>query len=229
MVIKLTGITFGYSGQAPVLENLDLTLNAGERLGLVGQNGGGKTTLLHIIMGLLKAGSGQIEIFGRPIKTQKDFCEARTKIGFLFQDADDQLFCPSVIEDVAFGPLNLGISRADAIAVARYALASLGLTNLEGRATHRLSGGEKRLVCLAAVLAMSPKVLLLDEPTSGLDENAENRLVEILPKLNLSYIIVSHSKEFLAATTGSVVCLSGGKILPVTGHSQGVGHKARLP
>lgn len=212
-LINLKNITFSYPGADPVLENLDLKFSCGEKMGLVAPNGSGKTTLLHIIMGLLKPESGQMEIFGQPVSDEKDFFEVRRRIGLLFQDSDDQLFSPTVLEDVTFGPLNLGKTTADAIDIARRTLAYLGLTDFEDRVTFKLSGGEKRLVSLATVLAMEPEVLLLDEPINGLDTKTQKIITDILSKLELSYIIISHDIDFLADTTNDLYTLQEGRIL----------------
>ena len=212
-IINLKGITFSYPGAAPVLDNLDLQFHPGERLGLVAPNGSGKTTLLHIIMGLLKPQSGQMEIFGKQISEEKDFLEIRRRIGLLFQDSDDQLFSPTVLEDVAFGPLNLGKPKAEAIDIARNTLAYLGLEGFEARITFKLSGGEKRLVSLATVLAMQPEILLLDEPINGLDTKTREKLTRILADLDLSYIIISHDLDFLASTTNAIYTMQNGRIL----------------
>ncbi|WP_035254503.1 energy-coupling factor ABC transporter ATP-binding protein [Desulfatiglans anilini] len=211
-LIRLDGISFAYPGRATVLDHADLTLREGERIGLMGPNGAGKTTLFHLIMGLLKPDSGRIEIFGREVREEKDFESVRRQIGFLFQDADDQLFHPTVLEDVAFGPLNLGKSREEAQLIALKTLEKLGLEHFEGRITHRLSGGEKRLVALATVLAMEPKVLLLDEPTAGLDERTKERLTQLLKGLDLTYIIISHELDFLMETTTAVYAMADGRI-----------------
>ncbi|MFZ0612481.1 MAG: ABC transporter ATP-binding protein [Desulfobacterales bacterium] len=211
-IIKLEGITFHYPGAAPVLKDLDFTLYARDRIGLIAPNGSGKTTLFHIIMGLLKPDAGRIEIFGRPAAVEADFAAARRRIGLLFQDADDQLFSPTVLEDVAFGPLNLGKSKAEAIAISRKTLSFLGLEGFEDRITIRLSGGEKRLVALATVLAMEPCALLLDEPSAGLDEATKNRLVDILKSLDISYVIVSHEFDFLSEITDRIYTLQNGRV-----------------
>ena len=212
LIIDLHDVSFSYPGRVPILDQLNLSFYQGDRMGLMGPNGSGKTTLFHVIMGLLKPSSGSMEVFGRPVQEEKDFGEVRQKIGLLFQDADDQLFSPTVLEDVAFGPLNLGKSQDEAKAIARRTLESLGLTGFEERITHKLSGGEKRLVSLATVLAMEPDVLLLDEPTTGLDETTEGRLVEILRRLDLSFIVVSHNMDFLMKTTEFISYMARGKI-----------------
>jgi len=213
LIIHLQGICFNYPGSPKVLDSLDLKLYRGNRIGLMGPNGSGKTTLFHIIMGLLKPSSGSIEIFNRPVKTEKDFIRVREKIGLLFQDADDQLFSPTVLEDVAFGPLNMGKSRDEAMDIARNTLNFLGLTGFEDRITYKLSGGEKKLVSLATVLAMEPEVLLFDEPTSGLDDRTKATLKDVLAGLDLSYIIISHEIDFLAKIANSIYSMNNGKML----------------
>ena len=131
----------------------------------------------------------------------------------LFQDADDQLFSPTVLEDVAFGPLNLGKSKDEAVEIARSILDFLGLDGFEDRITFKLSGGEKRLVSLAVVLAMAPDILLLDEPINGLDTKTKERLTEILLHLDLSYLLISHDMDFLSETTDAVYTMQNGKIM----------------
>ncbi len=211
-IINLEGITFGYPGQKIVLDNLNLKLHKGDRVGLLGSNGSGKTTLLHIIMGLLKPLSGKIEVFGEALTKKKDFRNIYHKIGFLFQDADDQLFCPTVLEDVAFGPLNLNKKKDEAIMIARKTLDYLGLSGFENRITHKLSGGEKKLVSLATVLAMGPETLLLDEPSSGLDDGTKKKLAGILKDLNIPYILISHEKDFMADLTNKIYIINNGKL-----------------
>jgi cobalt/nickel transport system ATP-binding protein len=143
LTIHLKNITFSYPGCDPVLEKLNLQFKKGSKIGLMGPNGSGKTTLFHIIMGLLKPSAGKIEIFNTPVETENDFRKVREKIGLLFQDADDQLFSPTVLEDVAFGPLNLGKTKSDAMDIAKNTLDFLGLNGFEERITYKLSGGEQ--------------------------------------------------------------------------------------
>ena len=200
-LIYIQDLTFAYPGASqPVLQDFNFELLPGQHLGLVGPNGSGKTTLLSLIMGLLRPQAGRIVIFGQEVKKEKDFIEVRQKVGLLFQNADDQLFCPTVLEDVAFGPLNQGKSPAEAVAISRETMAHLGLAGCEDRVTYKLSGGEKRLVSLATVLAMQPQILLLDEPTTGLDEPTKHRLIHILQDLTIPFIIVSHENDFLHHT-----------------------------
>ena len=213
ILINLEGISFKYPGGRQILDQLDFQLHMGERIGLIAPNGSGKSTLLHIIMGLLKPLSGRMEIFGRPVKEDSDFADVRRRIGLLFQDADDQLFSPTVLEDVAFGPLNLGKSKTDAIKIACQTLNFLGLDGFEDRITFKLSGGEKRLVSLATVLAMEPEILLLDEPMNGLDIKTKAKLTEILRDIDLSYILISHDFDLLSETAGAIHTMQEGKIL----------------
>lgn len=197
-LIELTDLSFAYPGLDPVLDGASMRLMAGERLSLVGPNGAGKSTLLKIIMGLLDPTGGTVTAFGKPCVVEADFHDMRRRVGLVFQDADDQLFCPTVAEDVAFGPLNLGKSKHEALAIVDRVLTRLGLTHLRDRVTHKLSGGEKRLVTLATVLAMEPEVLILDEPTNALDPSNYARLVEILKGLDQAILLVSHDPEFRA-------------------------------
>jgi len=213
LIINLTDISFSYPGEPEVLDKLNLQFSRNEKTGLMGPNGSGKTTLFHIIMGLLKPLSGNIEIFGKPAKEEKDFIDVRKRIGLLFQDADDQLFSPTVLEDVAFGPLNLGKSKDEAIDIARKTLEFLDLAGFEDRITYKLSGGEKRLVSLATVLAMEPEILLLDEPTTGLDEKTKTKIKKTLRELDLSYILISHEFDLLSEITDSIYTMAKGKIL----------------
>lgn len=216
-LIRLTGVSAGYPGR-PVLRRVDLTLGPGERLALLGANGAGKSTLLHVIVGLVPADGGTIEAFGRICRTERDYRPVRARAGLVFQDPDDQLFCPTVLEDVAFGPLNLGQSPAEARATAWETLRALGLEALADRVTHRLSGGEKRLVSIACVLAMRPEVLLLDEPTAGLDEAAYDRLCAILDGLDQAMIIVAHDARFVARLARRAILIRDGESHPGTLH-----------
>jgi cobalt/nickel transport system ATP-binding protein len=213
LLINLEKVSFSYPGGPPVLDALDFKFYQDCRLGLIAPNGSGKTTLFHIIMGLLKPLAGRLEIFGKCVKADRDFYEVRRRIGLLFQDPDDQLFSPTVLEDVAFGPLNLGKSKDEAVDIARRTLNFLGLDGFEERITFKLSGGEKRLVSLATVLAMEPEILLLDEPINGLDIKTRAKLIEALTGLDLSYIIVSHDFDFLTETVDAIYTMADGKIL----------------
>jgi cobalt/nickel transport system ATP-binding protein len=211
-LISLHDVSFCYPKGEDVLRGADLTVRVGERIGLVGPIGSGKTTLLHLIVGLLKPDAGAVEVLGHERKEEKDFWEVRERVGLLFQDPDDQLFSPTVREDIAFGPLNQGRSREETDTVVRETLATLNLDGFEDRITHHLSGGEKRLVSIATVLAMKPDVLLLDEPVNGLDEPSAQRVRELLLALPQAMVIVSHDREFLDSVTTRCVELRNGRV-----------------
>jgi cobalt/nickel transport system ATP-binding protein len=213
-LIRLSGVRFAYDGGAgrAVLNGLDLAISAGERLSLLGANGCGKTTLLHVLVGLIRPQAGEIVAFGRPRRCEADFYEVRQHAGLLFQDPEDQLFCPTVIEDVAFGPINLGLTHEDALQAARTTLACLGLAGYEDRITYKLSGGEKRMVSLAAVLAMKPQVLLLDEPSANLDARARHRLIDALARRHEAMLLVTHDMDMVRQLTPRAAILADGKL-----------------
>ena len=215
--IQFRDVVFSYGPDRPVLTECSFRLEPGQRLALAGATGSGKTTLLHLIVGLLRPERGAIEVFGKPRVAEADFHEVRRRVGLVFQNSDDQLFCPTVVEDVAFGPLNLGRPREEVRQTVARTLASLGLAGYEQRITYRLSGGEKRLVALATVLAMGPDVLLLDEPASGLDEEAVARLIAVLQALPHAMIVVAHDRSFWEAVTDSAMQLRNGRIEMVKG------------
>jgi cobalt/nickel transport system ATP-binding protein len=222
-LFQLDGVSFAYPGH-PVLESVSFSLHAGERVALVGDNGSGKTSLLQLMVGLCRPRSGRILAYGEERDNDRTFHEVRLRTGFLFQDADDQLFCPTVLEDVAFGPLNQGHSREEALAIARATLTELGLDGLDHRVTHKLSGGEKRLVSLATVLAMRPDVLLLDEPTNGLDEATELRLVDHLQGLPQAMIVVSHDRRFVEKLARRALLLRDRKLHEAVLHTHPHSH-----
>jgi len=214
-LLELDNVSFAYPGHAPVLNEASLSLAPGERVSITGPNGVGKSTLLRIIVGLLFPDRGQVKLDGKICTTERDFTEMRRRVGMVFQDADDQLFCPTVAEDIAFGPLNLGKTRDDVLDIVNDVLTRLNLMHLRDRVTHKLSGGEKRLVTLATVLAMDPDVLLLDEPTNALDVENEARLVEILNGLPQAIILVTHNPQFRDKVAPKGYGLVAGQLQPV--------------
>jgi cobalt/nickel transport system ATP-binding protein len=222
-LFELDGVAFGFRGH-PVLESVSLILRAGERVALVGANGAGKSTLLQLMVGLYRPQAGRIVAFGRQRDDERAFREVRLRTGLLFQDPEDQLFCPTVQEDVAFGPLNQGCSREQALEIADATLATLGLGGLGRRITHKLSGGEKRLVSLASVLAMRPQVLLLDEPTNGLDEAAERRLLEHLEILPQAMLFISHDRRCVERLARRALLLRDGRLHEAVLHSHPHSH-----
>jgi len=214
-VIVLKNISFSYPNGLRVFEDLNFRLRKGDRIGIVGPNGSGKTTLLHLVVGLIKPNAGEIVVFGKPRKEEKDFREVRKRVGLLFQDPEDQLFCPTVAEDVAFGPLNLRIPKEEVHRIVRRTLEEVGLAGFEDRVTYNLSGGEKKLVSLATLFAMNPEVLLLDEPTAGLDEEATEKIEGILREKVETYIIVSHLRDVLEETTDRIFKMEEGRLVQV--------------
>ncbi len=197
VLIELKGICFSYEDGPPLFDGLALAIESGETMIVNGPNGSGKSTLLQIIVGLLIPSAGEVRLFGQTCRREASFREARRRVGFLFQDSDDQLFCPTVLEDIAFGPLNYGHGRKASKELAMRALEMVGLPDFAGRITHKLSGGEKRLVALATVLALEPEVLLLDEPTNGLDPENETRILDLLKNLPQAKVLVSHDPILL--------------------------------
>ena len=190
-LLRMQGIAVARSNR-PVLRNATLTLHECERLAVRGGIGAGKSTLLLAALGLLEHQSGSVELLGQTCRVENDFAPLRGKVGLLFQDPDDQLIGPTVLEDVEFGPLNLGWDARRAHHAADDALDQVGLLHLSERPIHELSGGEKRLVALAGLLAMKPSVLLLDEPTVSLDLETTERILEILLASKLSMLMATH-------------------------------------
>lgn len=211
--LRISGLGFGYPPHATwVLDGLDLDVDAGERVALLGPNGSGKTTLVHHLNGLLEAQSGTITIGGLTVEPGH-LAEIRRRVGLVFQDPDDQLFMPTVRDDVAFGPANLGLSGSERDRVVADALEAVGAAGLADRTPHHLSGGEKRRAALATVLAMEPHLLVLDEPTSGLDPVGRRELAELLSGLPQTQLIVTHDLPFALATCGRSVILDDGRIV----------------
>lgn len=212
-LIRVRDLGFRHVPERPLLKSVSFDLHEGERVGLAGGNGCGKSSLLHLLIGLLPRDAGMLELCGQPCHAEQDFRPLRGRVGLMFQDADDQLFCPTVQEDVAFGPLNQGMAHAAVRRVVGDVLARLQIPHLAERPVHHLSGGEKRMVALAGVLAMSPQVLLLDEPTSGLDEDAQVRVTDVLLTLPQAMLVVSHDRDFLTRLSTRVLTLADGRIV----------------
>lgn len=212
-LLELRNISYSLPGKnSRLLETVNFRIST-ERIGLIGANGCGKTTLFQIIMGLLKSSEGEVLLEGKTMTDEKDFRMLRSKLGFLFQDSDDQLFSPTVLEDVAFGPLNHGATPDEARTLSIRTLEQLGLKGFEDRITHRLSGGEKKLVALATILSMQPKLLLLDEPSNNLDPATRERLINILRGLDQAHIIISHDLDFLASTCSRLYTIQDRKLI----------------
>jgi cobalt/nickel transport system ATP-binding protein len=210
--LTVSGLSHAYPDGTLALDGVAFSLPPGGRLALVGPNGSGKTTLLLHLNGLLLPSAGEVRIFGTALGP-KTVRKARASVGLLFQDPDDQLFMPSLLEDAAFGPLNQGLAPAEAAARAADAIRSVGRAGKEARAPQALSGGEKRLAALAGLLAMRPGILALDEPTSGLDPRARRRLEEALRPLPQAILVASHDLEFCLRVCATAVVLDGGRVV----------------
>ena len=210
-LLELNELRFAYAGGDWILDGASLELSSGDRLMLSGAIGSGKSTLLSLIVGLQRPASGQVTAFGQLCGTEADFERLRQKVGLVFQEPDDMLFSPTVADDVAFGPLNLGMTAAQIQAVVADTLEALQISHLRDRSCLQLSGGEKRLVSLAAVLAMRPEILLLDEPSNGLDEREISNLAKLLAELAQPMIIVSHDARLRELATRAAR-LADGKI-----------------
>ncbi|RCJ39685.1 cobalt ABC transporter [Nostoc minutum NIES-26] len=211
-VVEVQNLVYAYSNQEPVLRDISFTLKAGDRVALMGATGSGKSTLLDNLIGLKQPRSGKIWIHGIPVEP-KTLPQVRRYIGFGFQDPNDQLFMPTILEDITFGPRNYGVPPAVAIDRARQLLADFGLEAYANRSAHELSGGQRRLACLAAILALEPAILILDEPTNGLDPAWRRYLAQVLLKLPVQVMLIaSHELQWLGKVTQRALVLSGGCI-----------------
>lgn len=210
-LIRVSRLSYRYDNGTAALNGVDFTLYPGETVALFGPNGSGKTTFLLHLVGLLE-GEGDIEVCGLPL-VKKNFGLIRQKVGILFQDSDDQLFMPTVFDDVAFGALNLGLDREQVEERVRRCLRLVDMEAAALRAPYHLSAGEKHRVALAGVLAMEPEILVLDEPVTFLDPPGRAGLIEILHKLPQAKIIVSHDIELARELAARAVFFSQGKIV----------------
>lgn len=210
-LLSLRGVVAHRSSRG-VLDGVELTLQRGERVVIRGGIGAGKTTLLLTALGLLPIESGEVELKGHVCRDDADFVPFRGPVGLLFQDPDDQLIGPTVLEDIEFGALNLGWSARQAHKAADEVLERLSLEALAERPIHELSGGEKRLVALAGLLIMQPELLLLDEPTVSLDEDTASHILRILRESGLSMLIATHDPRCIEALATRSVWLKNGKI-----------------
>jgi cobalt/nickel transport system ATP-binding protein len=210
--LSVRELRFSYPGGGEVLCGLDLSVEQGERVAVLGPNGAGKTTLMLHLIGILNAGSGQIEVAGTRLE-DGTVREIRRRVGLVFQDPDDQLFMPTVAQDVAFGPANFGVGGEELAARVRRALDQVGAGHLASSAPHHLSGGERRRVSLATVLAMEPEILVLDEPTSGLDPAGRRELAGVLASLDVTMIMVTHDLPFALELCPRSVVVNGGRVV----------------
>ncbi|WP_193199314.1 energy-coupling factor ABC transporter ATP-binding protein [Nostoc sp. MG11] len=211
-VVEVQNLGYAYSQQEPVLQEISFTLNRGDRVALMGATGSGKSTLLENLIGLKQPRTGKIWINGIPVEPTT-LPQVRRQIGFSFQDANDQLFMPTILEDVTFGPRNYGVPPAVATDRARQLLADFGLEAYANRSAHELSGGQRRLAALAAILSLEPTILILDEPTNGLDPSWRRHLAQVLLKLPVQVMLIaSHDLNWLGRVTQRALVLSAGHI-----------------
>jgi cobalt/nickel transport system ATP-binding protein len=211
-VIRARNLRFRYPNGVVGLSGLDLDVAHGERIAVLGPNGAGKTTLMLHLNGLL-TGDGALEVAGVRVGDGADLRLLRARVGLVFQDPDDQLFMPTVREDVAFGPLNLGLPRAEVLARVDEALAAVRMEHVADRAPHQLSLGQRRRVAIATVLAMRPQVLVLDEPSANLDPRSRRELLEVLDEIAGTMVVVTHDLPFAAALCERALLLSGGRFV----------------
>ncbi len=207
-VLDCDALCVGWPGHAPVLRDLSFRIAPGEHVGLVGPNGSGKTSLFHTIAGVLPAQGGAVQVRGRAVVPG----QFRPETALVFQQAEDQLFCPTLIEDVAFGPRNLGLPDIEIRARVQAALDLCGLTGLEDRPVHHLSGGEKRRACIAGALVMQPELMLLDEPSAALDMRQRRRLIALLQSMDQALLIASHDLELVLELCPRVIVIDQGRI-----------------
>jgi cobalt/nickel transport system ATP-binding protein len=211
-VLELRGLAFAYPDGHQALYGVDLHVHAGERVALLGPNGAGKTTLVLHLNGILSAGAGAVAVSGLPV-TKENLQEVRRRVGVVFQDPDDQLFMPTVRDDVAFGPANLGLRGAALEARGRDALDKVGMADFADRPPHHLSFGQRRRVAVATVLAMEPEILVLDEPSSNLDPASRRELADILRDLDVTVLMVTHDLPYAFELCPRSVVLSGGVVV----------------
>ncbi|MEG5039579.1 MULTISPECIES: ABC transporter ATP-binding protein [unclassified Microcoleus] len=210
--IEVQDLVFGYREQKPVLRGISFTLHPGERVALLGLTGAGKSTLLENLIGLKMPQSGEIRVQGKKLE-EATLSQARRQIGFCFQDANDQLFMPTILEDVTFGPRNYGVPPGVARDRALALLDEFGLLEFANRSAHELSGGQRRLAALAAILALEPAILILDEPTNGLDPSWRRHLAKVLSQLPIEVILIaSHNLNWIGKTTQRALVLADGEI-----------------
>jgi cobalt/nickel transport system ATP-binding protein len=211
-VIEIENLSFSYPDGQEALRDISLAVSAGETVAFIGPNGAGKSTLLLHLNGILKSKNGAVRVFGLPVE-EKHLKEIRRRVGLVFQNPDDQLFSPTVFDDVAFGPMSMGCAEEEVRQQVRRALEQVGMSGHERRSPHHLSVGEKKRVAIATVLSMSPEVLVIDEPTSNLDPRGRWELIELLQALPLTKVIATHDLEMVQALCERAILLDGGQMV----------------
>lgn len=209
--VEIRDLYYAYPDGTPALRGVNLLVEEGESVGIVGPNGAGKSTLLLHLNGIL-TGRGEVRIFGLPVE-KANLREIRRRVGLVFQDPDDQLFSPTVFDDVAFGPLNMGLSREEVAAAVTRALEQVGLEGMEKRSAFHLSFGQKKRAAIATVLSMNPDLLVLDEPSSNLDPRARREFSELLQRTKITKILVTHDLPFVFENCERVVVMDRGKVV----------------
>jgi cobalt/nickel transport system ATP-binding protein len=212
-LVEVSGLTFRYPDGTGALTSVSFRIETGERVALLGPTGSGKSTLLLHLNGLLLPAEGTVRVDGIPVFGDEAIRTVRRQVGLVFQDPNDQLFLPTLLEDVAFGPLNNGVTPAEAATLARSTLAELGLEHAHDRAAHHLSGGERRLAALATVLVLRPALLVLDEPTGDLDARHRQRLVRLLRARPETLLAATHDLEVARALCGRGIVLHEGRVV----------------
>jgi energy-coupling factor transporter ATP-binding protein EcfA2 len=210
-LIEVRDLSFEYEDGTRALDGINFRLEEGETVAVLGANGSGKTTFVLHLNGILQ-GQGSVKVCGMPVN-RENLAAIRSRIGMVFQDSDEQLFMPTVLEDAAFGPLNQGLTAEEALGRARAALAQVGMQRVSEKAPYHLSAGEKREVALAGVLAMQPEILVLDEPTTFLDPPAQRNLYELLRELPQAKLVVTHNIRFAAAIATRAIFFEKGKLV----------------
>ncbi|MDO5848024.1 MAG: ATP-binding cassette domain-containing protein [Methanobrevibacter sp.] len=217
IVLKTNNLNYIYQDGAHALKNVNIEIRRGEKVAIMGPNGAGKSTLFLHFNGLNEPSSGNIEINGKPIKyDKKELLEVRQKVGIVFQNPNDQLFAPSVKEDVAFGPMNLGLSHEEVEKRTHEALELVEMTESENKPPHHLSGGQQKRIAIAGIIAMMPEIMVLDEPTAGLDPHGVDQILKILNKLNedgMTIVISSHDVEMINDFADRIFVLKDGEII----------------
>ena len=210
-MIEFQNVSFSYEKSRPVLQDLSFRIETGESVGLIGANGAGKSTVMKLLLGLL-SGEGKILVDGSEV-CRENLREIRRKLGFVLQNSDNQMFMPTVYEDMMFGPLNYMVSREDAEKKVDEVLAQLGLQELKYRHNHKISGGEKRMAAIATILAMEPQAVLMDEPTAALDPYNRRIVINAIRSLPQTKLITSHDLDMILDTCDRVLLLSGGQLV----------------
>ena len=208
-MIEFQNVSFSY-GDNPVVENLSFSIKKGETVGLIGANGAGKSTIMKLMLGLI-SGRGVIKVDGLPV-CRENLPEIRKKIGFVLQDSDNQMFMPTVYEDMIFGPRNYGLSKEETDKRVDEILRQLGLESLKHRHNHKISGGEKRMAAIATILAMEPEMILMDEPSTALDPVNRRTVINTINRLPQTKLIASHDLDMILDTCQRVILLSHGAI-----------------